>query len=68
MFKNIAELAKISTFVGFTTGATIFFSHTLYFTYEPQRTNWKDIALMGCIGSLLASKAAVSNYYWNQYN
>ena len=64
MFKNLLGLAKISTFVGLTTGATIFFSHTLYFTYDPNTTNWKDIALVGCIGSLLASKVSVIGYKW----
>ena len=65
MFKNISELGKISTFVGLTSSAVIFFSHTLYFSYEPRATDWKDIALAGCIGSILASKVAVSGYPWS---
>lgn len=67
MFKNIAELAKISSFIGLTTGATIFFTHTLYFSYDNQRTNWKDIAFVGCIGTLLASRVSVSGNPWSYY-
>lgn len=65
MFKNIQELGKISTFVGLTSSALVFFSHTLYYTYEPRETNWKDIALFGCVGSILASRVAVSGYPWS---
>lgn len=61
MFNYISELGKHSIFIGFTTSSFIFLNYTLLYRFDNNNTNWKDVALVGCIGTIIASKVTITN-------
>tara|TARA_B100000925_G_scaffold279168_1_gene248703 strand:- start:634 stop:837 length:204 start_codon:yes stop_codon:yes gene_type:complete len=61
MFNYINELGKHSLFIGFTTSSLIFLNYTLLYRFDNNNTDWKDVALVGCLGAILSSKVSITN-------